>query len=258
MDALYWVPRKFTNPGPPDRWSYTSLKQFSNCPKRWLLANATFEELGGEKIPTVPNASQLTGRIVHGMLDGLEHFRQEFCADGDGLRSPELDELLSKFGTRKRARELLAKEKASLSKNLRCKPNRILGQISLDDCVTQFKRVVVNRYPRGPCKAVARTARAKTPDRSAKRSVGAEIELSHDNPPLIGYVDYVGEGKIVEVKTGQFAEEHLAQAKFYALLYKYQFGESPSVVSVEYASASEHSFTQQFDLKELGHGLINT
>ena len=251
MDALYWVPKRSSGPQPPPHWSYTSLKQFSDCPRKWCLANSNFDELNGGKIPNVPNPSQITGRIVHGMLDSLERFREMFCADGDSLCTAELDELLSKFGVRKRARELLVNEKAGLNKNLRCKPDKILGQISLDDCVAQFKRVVVNRYPHGPCKTVSRKASVKTSGRTAMRSVGAEIELSHNDPPLIGYVDYVGDGKIVEVKTGKFAEEHLAQAKFYALLYKYQFGAPPSLVSVEYASASEQSFTQQIDPEEL-------
>jgi len=215
------------------------------------LANSNFDELNGERIPNLPNPGQVTGRIVHGMLESLERFREMFCADGEGLHTAELDELLSKFGARKRAKELLVNEKAGLNKNLRCKPDKVLGQISLDDCVAQFKRVVVNRYPHGPCKAASRKASTKSLGGAAKRSVGAEIELSHNDPPLIGYVDYVGDGKIVEVKTGQFAEEHLAQAKFYALLYKYQFGNPPSVVSVQYTSASEQSFTQEIDPEEL-------
>lgn len=56
--------------GPPNYWSYSSLKEIGECPRRYALERASYPDLWvGRGYPSLPTAPALFGNVVHGALE---------------------------------------------------------------------------------------------------------------------------------------------------------------------------------------------
>ena len=59
-------------PTAPGLWSYSSLGNAEDCPRRWMLSRADYGELwGGHGYPPRPALPALTGSVVHRCLELL-------------------------------------------------------------------------------------------------------------------------------------------------------------------------------------------
>lgn len=59
-------------PERPPLWSYSSLREIEECPRRWMLTRATYPDVWDRRgYPVVQRSAALLGDVVHGALDAI-------------------------------------------------------------------------------------------------------------------------------------------------------------------------------------------
>src|SRR2546426_514135 len=69
-------------PSLPKTWSYSSLAEAEECPRRWMLKRASYPNIwAGKGYPPRPNLPALVGDVVHRVLEMiLLAMHSERCA----------------------------------------------------------------------------------------------------------------------------------------------------------------------------------
>src|SRR5947209_6591660 len=59
-------------PEPPSRWSYSSIMEFRECPRRWMLRRASYPQIWDRRgYPDLPTLPSLMGDVMHRALEEL-------------------------------------------------------------------------------------------------------------------------------------------------------------------------------------------
>jgi len=137
MNPLYWIHPPCTDPRKPKYWSYSALKEWKSCPKRWWLRNSRYPNWDSSRYPELVSPAAVTGTIVHRGLEAFhEHLKDEIASRGDSI---ELIDLLRSFGLRSfmlKACSVLREEYLS---NPRIDVDTLFARVSVDDCINTFK-----------------------------------------------------------------------------------------------------------------------
>jgi hypothetical protein len=219
-------------PEPPDYWSYSSLKQMGECPKRYALERADYPELWGRRgYPTSPTAPILFGNVVH---IGLEAVVKALARAGvESLSAPEATEVLRGLGGLTAIVEkAMSKQLQPLANNPRLDQDR-RGRISRElQALVPEARVQVQTYLSRTTFAqdvtLRNRPRSNIPSGSYERRAlakgsHAEVRLIAKDLRLLGRIDLLiitnGAVEIVDYKTGAESPDHQDQLRTYALLW---------------------------------------
>ena len=252
---------------PPDLYSYTSLRNLSECPLRWQLEHSRYGDL--ERYPARQSPASVEGKLIHELLDAL--FKQLALAGFPPIGSPAflaVHNTIDPTGTIKRGVanfHLTIQDHPRASARHIKTPTRVL----LNRLRRQFKpeytraRLFHGKQPH--------TLAPKTPTHHAPadhkllhtptaqgasflaavraKGVLTELELQHPELPFRGTIDLVqdqgGHTVLIDFKTGKQKPEHQRQLQLYALLWFRVTGEVPAAVEVRYAQQ-----TRRFDLDQ--------
>lgn len=231
MNALYHTPRPSAPPRVPDRWSFSSLREWRTCPRRWWLERATYQELSG-RYPRVPNPAAVAGQLVHDALEAFAHHLAA-AAHTDTTR----DDARRSFPVRQFMKERLRAVMTRLGTNPRANKLDLLAMIDLDKCVDQFRGVAPDISAASTRDGAFCTAESQ--ERDVPLSDSAELPLAIDDPAFGGKLDFVRDGVIYDFKTGSPDEGHAEQLRIYAMLFWVSFGYPPEGLVVSYASTRD-------------------
>jgi hypothetical protein len=216
-----------TWPALPNLWSYSSLRDAEECPRRWALGRATYPMIWNRRgYPPRPNLPALVGEVVHGSLDViLRALHERGCASiaeasaievlrGLGGYSKLIDRLIEAQLGHLEANPRMARRVPSLRTTLRSRTpeirRRVQTMVARATLVTSSAPSTLDRAPS--------TTRAPLGDGSHP-----EVRLEVSNLRLAGRADLItiadGNCAIVDYKTGAPDEHHAAQLRMYALLW---------------------------------------
>jgi len=220
-------------PGPPDRWSYSSLKDVRDCALRYALTRASYPDLwDGWGYPPLPSTPAIFGNVVHGALEIVVK-----ALTDAGVESPKTEAasqvLRGLGGLTTVVESRMDEELAPLESNPRLSKDRcrriareLRDQVSLACVQVQTYLSRSSFVPNAPRKAIAQAGSGASPGPlrvALTDGSHAEVRLIADGLRLYGRVDLLtisGEVvTIVDYKTGAEAEGHGDQLALYALLW---------------------------------------
>lgn len=226
-------------PSTPGMWSYSSLTEMEACPRRWMLARATYPELWDQRgYPPLPTVAALFGNVVHGVVERLTRALSDASTEGE--LSGVVWVLGGLGGWRKIVAEEVEHQLARFDDNPRVSTERIdrireellrrapqaadqtkvfLGRTAVP---TDSRRLLVNtvEHKDGPPRSLP-----ATPGVHAEREVRAEeLRLTGRIDLLI--IDDV-DVTIVDFKTGEEIDSHEDQVRLYALLWGLDTASNP-------------------------------
>lgn len=227
MDPLYVLQPPAGPAVPPTRWSYSALREWRECPRRWALRHSQYPNVSATVYPERYGRAALEGRLVH---DAMEEFL--------GLRRARKGHQFNLYEfLQVRLRGILDADSRT---NPRIDPAGLWATVSLDDCAARFlsilERMALPPLPvSGP---VIRRERSHAVEREPPPGPPAEaeeFEIRLDAPALQGRIDQVKHGRLIDYKTGEPDERHLEQLRFYAVLWWLKYREVPSGLALIYA-----------------------
>jgi hypothetical protein len=212
-------------PSPPVTWSYSSLREVSECPRRWMLSRAVYPDLwSGWGYPPRPPVAALLGDIVHAVLELLVHrIRDAGCMS---LADPGVVVVLRELGGYTRlVEDGMERRLDELADN-----PRMAGRL---DLLHTALRVRIPEMRQRVQALVARSALffgptvdnggSATPATSLAPGVYPEVELRAPALRLAGRVDLLvfdDEGcEITDYKTGAPDDHHGDQLHLYSLIW---------------------------------------
>jgi hypothetical protein len=234
-------------------YSFSSLLQVERCPRQWWLLNGEYEELPG-RYPELWYPRTIIGTIVHSALNtfsiGLKRL------GNPAPKSEAFHNARRSFPLRRIIQELRQKELSKLEENPRLDISNIYKEISVDECVNIFKRLLSQVYQ--PIDASSDTENmgpeSKTVDAEIFRTKSKNLEINSNelismfgndadnilppvslpgvfteyriaikDPPLIGTIDLIvtdiDGDSVIEFKTGDYRAEHESQLRMYGVLW---------------------------------------
>ena len=212
-------------PAKPLLWSYSSLREFGECPKRWSLTRSEYSNTPGSGYPGAPSVQRVRGNVVH---DVITAFENEYAREGGSVR-----DFFKAFGLRSRvALEIENQVDAEHQSNPRVVSRKAITPL-LDECISQIKSVVLSL----PEKESVESNKRKT---GRKRGANVRIEVS--DPDVVAYLDYFDGSQLVEFKSGPRNESHEEQVRFYAAVLYRSTGSAPAALEINYTGegASVH------------------
>ena len=230
--------------GPPDHWTWSSLREVETCARRYALESASYPELwSGRGYPSAPVGAALYGDVVH---DSLELIVRALASAGcTSSSSPDAVVVLKSVG--------------GYSAVLAAALDERIGRLEGNPRVTAdrrdyLQRQVESQLPRARAEVQGHLARmALLPKRRlishdlapSSNSFGrhalsqgtyAELTLRADDERVKGRVDRVtvfpDRADIADHKTGVEHEHHAEQLRFYALLWHLDRIANPEKVPV--------------------------
>ena len=245
-------------PGPPEFWSYSSLREIGMCPRRYALARAQYPDLwknpGYPRLPTLP---ALFGDIVHDSLDTL--VTALVTAGCESPRDPAAVGVMRQLGGYTAIVEAaVAGRLARLEGNPRLGDDRRRRlERGLHDRVADA-RILVQTYlskssltpgkPSSPAagqegESTGAAGQSAAPGRRALApGTHAEVTLVSAVPRLIGRLDLLRVGEsgadITDYKTGAEKPGHQAQLEMYALLWDLDRAANPGRLPVSSLTAA--------------------
>jgi CRISPR/Cas system-associated exonuclease Cas4 (RecB family) len=227
-------------PGPPDYWSYSSLKEIGECPRRYALERAGYPDLwGGRGYPSLPTAPALFGNVVHGALEVVVKAFTEAGIDSS-LTLEATDVLRGLGGLTTVIEDVASEQLAPLDDNPRLDPDRRRRIARELRAQTPEARVQVQTYLSRTifvpgAHASTTSVRVVIGRGSRRRPLGegsrAEVALIADDLRLLGRIDLLTiDAKavsIVDYKTGAESQDHRDQLRLYALLWEHDSVANP-------------------------------
>jgi hypothetical protein len=215
-----------TWPALPHLWSYSSLRDAEECPRRWALGRATYPRIWDRRgYPPRPILPALVGDIVHGSLDViLRALHERGCASiadasaievlrGLGGYSELIDRLIEARLKRLNANPRMARRVPSLRSKLRSRAPEIRRRVQ-----TMVARAAL--VPSSPSTSESMPNGTRAPLGNGSHP---EVTLEARDLRLAGRADLItiadGGCAIVDYKTGAPDEHHAAQLRMYALLW---------------------------------------
>lgn len=215
-------------PALPTFWSYSSLRDAEECPRRWALGRATYPAIWDRPgYPPRPILPAIVGDIVHGSLDLiLRALHQSGCAS---IADPSAVEVMRNLGGYSELIDRLIEGQLNhLEANPRMARRVPSLRTTLRSRVPEIRRRVQATIARAtlipPSTAVLINASAPTAAHPPL-SHGSHPEVSLQAPELrlAGRADLItvadASCAIVDYKTGAPDEHHAEQLRMYALLW---------------------------------------
>jgi len=142
MHPLYLLKPPVGYPTPPDHWSYSTLKAWRQCPKRWWLERCRYPNGPDSFYPAPVSAAALEGQLVHEVVE----------AWGRAMRRGE-----DPGSVRLRFKVALREALATLKDNPRVDAGRLGATVSLDVCVAKAHELIGGLEPVAPSQGVSIT-----------------------------------------------------------------------------------------------------
>lgn len=225
-------------PNPPVWWSYSSLREIEECPRRWALSRATYPEIWQRPgYPPRAFLPALLGDVIHRVL---EIVLSSFVAGGvpSTDSAAAVETLRSLGGYSELARSAIDERLAALANNPREKPR---AQYLRDKLISRLPEIR-QRAQQLLSRTVIVSAVAAHGDGPASGRVPLgpgtfpEIDLRSAELHLAGRIDLliVNESncEITDYKTGAPDEHHRDQLLTYALLWRKDRERNPASIPV--------------------------
>jgi RecB family exonuclease len=212
-------------PSPPATWSFSSLHEVGQCPRRWMLSRATYTDLwAGWGYPPRPPLPALVGDIVHAVLELLVHQIRD--AGRTSLADPGVVAVLKELGGYTRlVEDGIERRLVDLADN-----PRMMARI--DPLRTALRARVPDMRQRIQA-LVARTSILLSPPTEDVAGGGTsnwlapgahpEVQIRAPELRLGGRVDLLvvdDEGcEITDYKTGAADDHHADQLRLYSLIW---------------------------------------
>lgn len=209
-------------------WSFSSLSGAEACPRQWMLMRASYPTVwDGHGYPQRPNVPAIQGSVIHGALERI--LRDVHSCGCNSLADPDAVETIRGLG--------------GYSKLIESGIENQLGQFAgnprASAVITAMRAGLVARLPDMRHKLQSLLARTSIEAGSAhddqRREAGPahrgplgegshpEVQLRADDLRCVGRADLItvadGTCTITDYKTGQPADSHAEQLRFYALLW---------------------------------------
>jgi len=243
MKKFWRVKAPIRFPDSERRWSYSSLVQYYECPRRWWLLNCSYENVeSGSRYPEKPSVRAVEGHLIHACLDA---FSSDYVKQNLYENLPDEISAFVKFEPKKIMRHLLyGKVRSALIMNPRCLDvDQFMSQISLGTCLNKAKALVQTAgVVPSPLRNSRRATPPSFPEKTSESNIvkaGSEVSIIVDDPPLIAIADRIISGEISELKTGLKSRSHSEQLKFYALVYWLKHKKRPKKLKIYYACSNE-------------------
>jgi hypothetical protein len=210
----------------PQSWSYSSLREATECPRRWMLSRANYPELWSHwGYPPRPSLPALIGDVIHGVLETLlRSFRSNGCTS---LADPAMVGVLKDLGgyttlVEHGIEEQLDRLTENPRINDRLGPLRTALRVKVPE-IRQRVQAVIARMPfqsvdSGPESTDSRTGRGPL-----SYGFHPEVELRVPALRLAGRADLMSIAEdaceITDYKTGAPDPHHADQLRLYALLW---------------------------------------
>jgi hypothetical protein len=249
----------------PERFSYSSLHQIRECPRRWQLVHARYEDRVGYPETFSPAAER--GRLIHRLLRLL--FQTMATAGNPAPGSKAFQAAARALNPLGRAALLHEEAQRNLEahprrrgQQLRFTPLEIYSAATLlfqreYASVSSNQRQKSENGPQVECSSRTALSGAHEPlaQRLARWGSLSEKSLVHPTLPLHGIVDLLLQSPqgaiIVDFKTGSPKPSHNEQIQLYALLWWRQEGHLPARGEVRYGSQIEEVDVQEATLLRL-------
>ena len=212
-------------PSPPVTWSYSSLREVSECPRRWMLSRASYPDLwSGWGYPPRPPVAALLGDIVHGVLELLVHrIRDAGCTS---LADPAVVVVLRELGGYTRlVEDGMERRLDELADNPRMAGRLDALRTALRVRVPEMRQRVQALVARSPLLLgpLGDDSGSATPGTRLAPGAHPEVELRAPALRLAGRVDLLvvdDEGcEITDYKTGVPDDHHGDQLHLYSLIW---------------------------------------
>lgn len=226
-------------PRPPRLWSYSSLREAEECPRRWMLSRAAYPEIwSGRGYPPRPNLSALLGDVVHRVLEiVLREFHARGCVS---LGDPSAVVILKELGGYSKLAERAIHELVDpLAYNPRAAARLDGLRAALLAKVPEIRQRVQAVISRIALLHASDTAR-EAPPTGERWPLGVgthpEAALQATDLRLAGRADLITlteDGcEITDYKTGAPDPHHADQVRTYALLWAHDGVLNPSALPV--------------------------
>ena len=219
-------------PAAPAMWSYSTLKEIEECPRRWMLSRATYPEVWDRHgYPRSPVAATIFGSVVHRVV---EHLTNTLTGSDAVAASPQdVPGVLSALGGWQAIVERAVEaELARLQGNPRATAGRI-ERLRIDLAARVPEAInLAKTFLGGHELSAKRGRRSGLPSGgfaapNSRRPVGVGIHPEHDlvadSLRLTGTIDRLvvhdDGATIIDFKTGLEDESHDDQVRVYALLW---------------------------------------
>lgn len=224
-------------PPPPHVWSYSSLREATECPRRWMLSRARYPKLWDQPgYPPTPNVAALAGDVVHLVLERLAaEFRAAGCLS---LADPSAVAVLKSLGGyTKLVDKAITHRLEALAVNPRADKRLVALRTALHTKVPELRQrvqAIVARMPLatrdGPPPGTAVTGTALAP------GAHPEQEIFAQSLRLMGRVDLLTIDEdgcdIIDYKTGGPDDHHRDQLRLYALIWNKDEARNPRSLPV--------------------------
>lgn len=230
MNSFYLLSHPIEAAGPPKSWSWSSLSEWSQCPKRWWLKRCKYSNVSSSKYPSRISVASLHGILIHHALEALSQQRRA----GRSIRD---------FNAYDAIKLKLHQELDVLNANPRTNCDTIAANFSLDKCLADFYRIAKQIYNGTQQPENTGAFDGAMPNR--KSICLEEYAIYITDPPIFGILDRVTNGRVAEFKSGDstsvFAEEHERQLQFYSVLWWLKFGQPVTGLELRYANGQVKS-----------------
>lgn len=254
-------------PKVPSQWSYSSLREAEECPRRWALRRASYPEIWAHPgYPPKPVVAALVGDVVH---QALEQVLLALHAEAPGQDVTGATVLRGLGGYSALVRQAIDDRLSALEDNPRMAPR-----------IGSLRTLLVQRVPeiRHRVQTVVTrlrfTAAGPPRDRnhgsvSGPASEGSytEIELRAPQLRFVGRADMLSVRDdaitVIDYKTGEPDPHHVEQLQIYALLWKHDPALNPTArpattLAIVYATHDEVTAApNESELEDLRADLIS-
>ena len=203
------------SPAVPEQWSFTSLKGFEECPRRWALSRTEISCFGGTT-PQKPVRSSVEGTLLHALIERLARHTTKEGAEV--------------FRPRRTLIELITEWAKTNFGNPRIDSRVLARQVRIEEILRAFGEARL--YVIQP---VRRPTNRPTPTRASTAVLeGPEIWLRDPKSKLCGRADLISTGEVVDFKSGDEQDDHTEQIAFYGALHLELTGKCPSALRLIY------------------------
>jgi PD-(D/E)XK nuclease superfamily len=221
-------------------WSYSSLSEMAECPRRWMLARAHYPSVWDrDGYPSRPSPAALAGTVTHRALEivlaALQSHRCESAVDPRAVQA-----LRDIGGFSKLIENTIDRELDALAHNPRSQRQlgpireRLVAEIP---AIRERIQAAVSRMRLYPIAEGTRATDAGSARGPLAPGSHAEVELSCEELRLRGRADLVAISRegcaITDYKTGSSSESHVDQLRLYALLWSRDEEMNPSRLPVQ-------------------------